>query len=320
MVHGSRSIGTPSKWVYAAQSAALLLAVSACAPPDAPPGLSSRVPDGVTSLLRPDTVRSARLGPGVLYRYLWSPEGPWAVHVVEAALDRRCDLTLDVLRAGDREDGGEGFESVSSMVARSGRSVLAAVNADFFTPEGRPTGPEVVDGVVTSRSSRPALSWREGSPPWVGSPGRSGSTLDLGWAVPLDGGDGITEALGGFPELLAEGERVGDLAVGDLPSFAASRHPRTAVGYDSESGRFWMIAVDGRQPPHSSGMTLPELTSLLEALGADEALNLDGGGSTVLIVRGRPVSRPSDEDGERSVVNALALRRDPSACEVSARR
>ncbi|NJD19939.1 MAG: phosphodiester glycosidase family protein, partial [Gemmatimonadetes bacterium] len=81
-------------------------------------------------------------------------------------------------------------------------------------------------------------------------------------------------------------------------------------------GRLWLVVVDGRQAPHSLGMTLPELTELLEALGAEEALNLDGGGSSVMVVRGAVHNRPSDEAGERAVVNALALVRDPAACKL----
>ena len=61
-------------------------------------------------------------------------------------------------------------------------------------------------------------------------------------------------------------------------------------------------------------MTLPELTTLLEALGVTEALNLDGGGSSVMVVRGTALNRPSDAEGERAVVNALALERDFSGC------
>jgi exopolysaccharide biosynthesis protein len=61
-------------------------------------------------------------------------------------------------------------------------------------------------------------------------------------------------------------------------------------------------------------MTLPELTGLMEALGIEEALNLDGGGSSVMLVRGRAVSRPSDEEGERPVANALLLVEDPVFC------
>ena len=64
-------------------------------------------------------------------------------------------------------------------------------------------------------------------------------------------------------------------------------------------------------------MTLPELASLIEALGATEALNLDGGGSSVMVLGGRAINSPSDADGERAVVNALAIRRDRAACEAA---
>jgi exopolysaccharide biosynthesis protein len=61
-------------------------------------------------------------------------------------------------------------------------------------------------------------------------------------------------------------------------------------------------------------MTLPELATLAEALGAAEAINLDGGGSSVMVVLGTARSHPSDGAGERPVANALALVRDPRAC------
>lgn len=264
------------------------------------------------------------------------------MHLVRAeALSDRCDLGLQVLRAEDRERGRAGRERVSEMVARSRVSVLAAVNADFFTPEGSTVGAEVVDGVVTRVEARPAFAWRRGSIPWVGVARIGADTLHLGWPVAhssedaatesgrlpglVDGTpeaagswadlvDGGTEAVGGFPDLVDGGHRVGDLEVSERPTFAAARHPRTAVGYDSGAGRLWLVVVDGRQPPHSAGMTLPELADVMEALDADEALNLDGGGSTTMIVTGRTVNRPSDPTGERPVVNALALVRTPAAC------
>ena len=121
--------------------------------------------------------------------------------------------------------------------------------------------------------------------------------------------------IAGFPELLDGGVRVRD----DTPaaSFAESRHPRTAVGWDPSTGRLWLVVVDGRQGSYSTGMSLAELSGLLEALGAREALNLDGGGSSVMVVRGRAVSRPSDETGERRVVNALVVVHDPARCQRS---
>jgi hypothetical protein len=140
------------------------------------------------------------------------------------------------------------------------------------------------------------------------------SVLRVGWELPRLQGDGETEVIGGFPLLLSRGERVGDLEVSQRPSFAAERHPRTAVGFDNDQDLLWVVVVDGRQPGYSVGMTLPELTLLFEALGVEEALNLDGGGSSVMVWNGAAVSRPSDADGERPVVNALSIRRDPGFC------
>jgi hypothetical protein len=149
----------------------------------------------------------------------------------------------------------------------------------------------------------------------MGTPKLEGdSVLVLGWPVSRSQGDGETEALGGFPLLLRDGLRVGDLEVEERPSFAAERHPRTAVGFDLDEKVLWVLVVDGRQPDYSAGMTLPEIATLMEALGVEEAINLDGGGSSVMVVDGITVSRPSDAEGERPVVNALGIRRDPALC------
>lgn len=306
--------GRPS-WVPWARRATLaaVAALSACAPPDVPPRVAHPLSPDLLELVRPDTVRSARVGGGAWYRYLWSPAGPWAIHLVEVEMER-CEMGLRTLRAAAREVGGRGRETVSSMVARAGPSVLAAVNADFFTQEGATVGSEVVGGRVTAARTRPAVGWRPGDGAWLGGTTISGDTLLAGWPIAFRGGDGATEMVGGYPELLDRGARVGDLGVGERPAFAASRHPRTAVGYDPERRRLWLVVVDGRQPPHSAGMTLPELAALFEALGASEAVNLDGGGSSSLVVGGRVRNRPSDAQGERAVANALALVRDPRFC------
>jgi exopolysaccharide biosynthesis protein len=61
-------------------------------------------------------------------------------------------------------------------------------------------------------------------------------------------------------------------------------------------------------------MTLPELASLFEILGVEDAINLDGGGSSVMVVEGEAVSHPSDMEGERPVVNALGVKWDEVLC------
>lgn len=261
--------------------------------------------------LVPDTVRAQRIGAGVWHWLVWSAEGPWTIHVVEADMSR-CDIGLEVLRSAERESGGRGHETVTSMVARAG-GVLAAVNADFFTPEGTALGAEVVDGAVTVARERPVMAWRRDAGPWMGPADIDGDTLRAGWGIHMESGDGVTQAVGGYPELLDGGRRVGDLLVQENPGFALQRHPRTAVAWNPYSRRLWLVVVDGRQG-HSLGMSLPELVTFLEALGAVDAINLDGGGSSIVVLRGRAANRPSDEAGERPVVNALALVRDAEGC------
>jgi len=113
--------------------------------------------------------------------------------------------------------------------------------------------------------------------------------------------------LGGGPRLVRGGRPAAASDPGIYPEgFAAARHPRTAVGVRAD-GRVLLVTVDGRQPELSVGMTIAELASLLIELGAAEAVNMDGGGSTAMVVRGRVVNSPSDLTGERAVGDALLV-------------
>lgn len=127
----------------------------------------------------------------------------------------------------------------------------------------------------------------------------------VSWSIQVTLGSPVTEAVGGFPELLRDGAPVLEQQA-VAQSFGERRHPRTAIGWTPDR-RLLMVVVDGRQPGWSDGMSLAELTWLFQRLGASHALNLDGGGSTAMVVNGRVVNRPSDREGERPVGNALAL-------------
>jgi exopolysaccharide biosynthesis protein len=78
------------------------------------------------------------------------------------------------------------------------------------------------------------------------------------------------------------------------------------IGVD-EDGDVWLVAVDGRQINHSIGMTFKDLQRLAARLGLRDALNLDGGGSTTIVVRDEIVNRPSDPQGPRRVSDALIV-------------
>lgn len=118
------------------------------------------------------------------------------------------------------------------------------------------------------------------------------------------------DVVGGGP-MIVRGGRVDitDKREKMAPTFATTRHPRTAIGSMAD-GRAVMVVVDGRQPA-SVGMTLDELAHLMIELGAIEAMNLDGGGSTAMVVQGAVVNHPSDVTGERPVSDAILVQRVP---------
>lgn len=85
------------------------------------------------------------------------------------------------------------------------------------------------------------------------------------------------------------------------------RHPRTSIGFNQDTTKLFMFLVDGRQPGLSVGMSYKELADYMKTWGVYQGLNLDGGGSSTMVVRGSIVNSPSDIGGERSVSNSLLL-------------
>ena len=110
------------------------------------------------------------------------------------------------------------------------------------------------------------------------------------------------EALVSGPILLLNGSKA---PLPERPEYVNKRHPRSCLCDTGES--LMMIAIDGRQN-RAMGMTLPEVQDLLTSLGCRSAINLDGGGSTSLWVKGIGVlNTPSDAGVERKVPNAIVL-------------
>ena len=101
------------------------------------------------------------------------------------------------------------------------------------------------------------------------------------------------------PLLLWNGTRFAEPATESISAvFYLARHPRTAVGAKKD-GTILLVTVDGRRPDDSVGMTIPELTDLMLELGCTSAVNLDGGGSTTMVVRDQIVNHPSSSSGPR---------------------
>jgi exopolysaccharide biosynthesis protein len=188
-----------------------------------------------------------------------------------------------------------------------------AVNGDYFSPfrsrsvtdryprEGDPVRPH---GTAASRG---VLYWEERpkSPTLYVS-----ERLEAGFERP----DGeLYNALSGSPMLVADGEPIA------YPG--AAPEPRTAVGLDRERRRLILVVVDGRQERYSEGATWDEIAGILVGHGAHWGMNLDGGGSSALVVEGpggRPevLSSPIDcgvPGRERPVANHLGVRAEPLA-------
>jgi Phosphodiester glycosidase len=130
-----------------------------------------------------------------------------------------------------------------------------------------------------------------------------------GGSAPAAGVPGVV--VGAGPRILRAGEvavaarREGfDPDPSFFRSFVASRQPRTLAGVRAD-GSLLLVTVDGTAPGWSAGMTLPEAARLMRSLGARDAMNLDGGGSSTMAVRGQVVNRPSDPAGARRVSDGL---------------
>jgi len=124
---------------------------------------------------------------------------------------------------------------------------------------------------------------------------------------PVEGWAGATDVIGGAGLLVRDGQFVEGWSEETFAAgFEEHRHPRTMIG-TREDGSVWLVAVDGRQPQLSAGMTLGELQELARRLRLANAVNLDGGGSTTMWVDGDLVNSPSDPTGARDVSDALLV-------------
>jgi hypothetical protein len=137
-------------------------------------------------------------------------------------------------------------------------------------------------------------------------------TFDVTWksahGLPDSALDEAAHIVNGAGLLRRDGLILRDWKVEGLnaEAFTNARHPRTMVGVDRD-GFIWLAAVDGRQPAHSIGMTFEEMQRLCDQLGLVSALNLDGGGSTTMVVKGQLVNKPSDPAGARPVSDAILV-------------
>ena len=284
--------------------------------------LVSEATDGRTALLVPRSpLERAALAP------LWFEGG------VELGGRRRLLDGVDRVRGAVPNCGGRGGDrpterprlggfctDPSELVMLSPRfgrrtprlrgGVEAVVRRGAVTSVRRGSGtPIPADGYVLSGSGDAArflrAAARPGSRPQVTTALRSRHRL-----LSLPDYEAIVS---GGPRLVTSGRvRVRSAAEGfgwkreQHGRFVAGRNPRTMAGV-APDGRVLLVTVDGRRPRVSVGVTLAEGARVMRALGARDAMNLDGGGSTTMVVGGRVVNRPSDRTGERAVAEGILV-------------
>ncbi|MDR1741596.1 MAG: phosphodiester glycosidase family protein [Synergistaceae bacterium] len=226
----------------------------------------------------------------------------WVMLVIDPS--RRS--LVPVMPHGDPADGMSLLAPLSSLIKKN----HAAINAGFFAVTGRnkgfPIGTLYADGKLLSRPSngRSCIGWRSG---------KAGTTVRAAFGVAkwnaesgiFDDGvwDDMEYVMQGGPLLIRNGEVV-LTSEGFKAQMTDLRHPRSVVGL-TRDGRWFFFVGDGRDSTHSVGFTLREAADLLLELGASYALNLDGGGSSEMIVNGVMLNSPS-EKRERPISYGIA--------------
>jgi len=252
----------------------------------------------------------------VSFQHIIRRDPNYSIYVVKIDL-RDPRVSVHVSRGGADPDGDGPWLTTllppSEIAAREHYDI--GINGDFFVAidtrdvEGRKTGyvrgkfarPEgtaMTDGQLWHRPTKAA--------PYLEI--TSDNTAKLVMAQPNDPIDPSARQIVGGGQIIERHHQ----AIVYTNKFALTRNPRTAVGIAKNGTQLILLVLDGRQPKLSIGMTLSELADQMIAVGCDEAINLDGGGSTTLVYRDpadhqlKIMNSPSDGK-ERSVADILGV-------------
>lgn len=276
----------------------LILAAIACQMPGTRTPSSTPTGSGATAL------EEETLFDGVTYtREVRTTPRRMVLHVI--TIDLRTKGILPFVTPGDpTQDLPLDARTTSQFLEEFG--VQIAINGDGFTPwstnpldpypkPGEPVNPlglSISDGVTYSlpRDSVPTLYF-----------------APSGKANFNDPPANIAHAISGLEMIVLNGQT--------LPDLSENIEPRTALGLNRGNKILTLVIVDGRQTGYSEGATLPELAAILLEYGVHNGMNMDGGGSSTLVIEGEdglPVVLNSPIDGnipgrERPVANHLGI-------------
>jgi hypothetical protein len=253
---------------------------------------------------------------GVTYRAETRTEPPMRLFIAEVDVTNPR-VHVRVAPGGPDPDGAGPWETTLMPPTRiaTRESFDLVVNGDFFDARnikdaegeesqyrsdiwGEAKGPAVSNGKTWSTSSKklPCLVVYKNRKVTIEDVDKPAADA---WAV-----------ISGNTMLVADGKVI--------PHENKKKHPRTVVGLDKKGTKLTILVVDGRKPGVSIGMSYDELAQEMVRLGCWRAVNLDGGGSTVMAFRDpsnneyKIVNTPTD-GRERAVVNALGIMVDKKA-------
>jgi Phosphodiester glycosidase len=219
--------------------------------------------------------------PGITYqRRIWQQPRPVVLHVATVDLRHR-DLGILVSPGSPGPDGRETTAMTTSEFLQRYQQLLA-INASYFYPfqEDAPWAyyPRSGDRVnVVGQAISGGQIYSQGEPGWamLCFDGQNRARILAEVSCPA----GTQQAISGNEMLLVNGlpraaQQAND---GEKP------YPRLVLAIDKLGQTLWIVAVDGKQPLYSEGVKLMEIVPVLQQLGADRAINLDGGGSTTMV-------------------------------------
>lgn len=248
---------------------------------------------------------------GVRYSHESRAEPAMSLYVVQIDLTNP-DVKVRVSRAGADPDGEGEWQTVlepPSEIAKREKFDVC-INASFFSAkqtqdvEGEKSGfvagkwAKTVGLAMTDATLWSATAKKDWPTLWIDAEGKA--HLSVISQLP----EGARQAVQGNAMVLKSGQIVDPTA-----AVMKARHPRTVVGLDKESKTLTILTVDGRRAGVSIGMTGPELGAEMKRLGCQEAMNLDGGGSTELVLR-------DPETGELHVMNQPSDGRERAVADV----
>lgn len=211
---------------------------------------------------------------------------PMVIHVV--TIDLKADGIDSLVTPGD-PDSSRPLEAQTTSEFLEDHNLQLAINGDAFTPwfDLGPLGFAPQDGervtplgFAASRGTTYAQDTDEQPTLYLYQSNKAS----------INGLDGrIFNAVSGYQLLIWNGDIVDGLNSSDL-------EPRTAVGLNRAGRQLVIVVIDGRQPGYSEGATLAELAQILKEHKAFSAMNMDGGGSSTLVIQG--------ENGEPEVLNS----------------